>query len=144
MKYKSVNIKSKNKLKIIKDLVDASSVRKEYKGNILNEIIGFEKRFNKSFWDEFVMFRYVSDKIEESEVILGISQHGVKYNYYDDNEKHLFLLLLIGKDCREPLNMVTFYKKLLSDEETVSDIIEKKGEKIFEDKFIFKPEAVKK
>ncbi|NIA23520.1 MAG: PTS transporter subunit EIIA [Proteobacteria bacterium] len=144
MKYKTVNLKSINKVKIIKELITASGIKKEYKGNLINEIIGFEKRFNKSFWDDYVMLRYISDKIEESEVILGFSQAGMKYNYYDNELKHIFLLLIIGDDCKEHVELITFYRKLLSDEEMVTQIIESKGENIFEGKFLFKPEETKK
>ncbi|RKX65460.1 hypothetical protein DRP44_06310 [candidate division TA06 bacterium] len=144
MKYKTVKLKSKNKTKIIKELVTASSIKKEYKGNVINDIIAFEKRFNKSLWDDYVIFRYISDKIKESEVIFGFSEEGVKYNYYDDELKHIFLLILVGNDCKEVVELITFYKKLLSDEEVINYIIENKGENIFEDRFLFKPEEIKK
>ncbi len=142
MRYRLINIKSKNKNDLIREMVWGTDVKKELKGGIIDGIKEFETRFNKSFWEKFVILHYTGSHIEESQIILGLSKAGFKYNYYDNSIKHIFILIIANENDNLYPSIISFYIKMLSDDEIIERILEYKGELLFEDILKFKPEEI--
>lgn len=140
MRYRYISIKSKNKNDLIREMIGGIDVKKEFKGGIIDSIKDFEFRFNKSFWEKFVILHYTGSHIEEAQIILGLSKIGFKYNYYDNKSKHVFLLILTNENDSLYPSIISFYIKMLSDDEMIERILEDKGELLFEDILKFKPE----
>jgi len=140
MRYRLINIKSKSKNDLIKEMVWGADIKKELKGGIIDGIKEFEARFNKSFWEKFVILHHIGSHIEEAQIILGLSKAGLKYNYYDNYSKHIFILIIANENDNLYPSIVSFYIKILSDDEMIEKILEDKGELLFEDILRFKPE----
>jgi len=140
MRYRLINIKSKSKNDLIKEMVVVADIKKELKGGIIDGIKEFEARFNKSFWEKFVILHYIGSHIEEAQIIFGLSKAGLKYNYYDNYSKHIFILIIANENDNLYPSIVSFYIKILSDDEMIEKILEDKGELLFEDILRFKPE----